>query len=148
MTDATQQPTSERVNDLYWNGEQTIDELVESLGISRNTLYSAVRPLPAGASCPSCGERMVFTNRTNRAHETATCLSCGRENDVRIAVGERDTRDRARAEWEDQGIETPRRAGRRPLDLQGVEAERVALVGGAAALGVMLGAAAVRAMRS
>ncbi len=138
----------EKVNELYWNSERTVDEIVDELGIGRNTLYSAVRPQPTGASCPDCGEGLVFTNRSNRTSSTATCSGCDREVDLS-----------ERPEEEGESL-SPRldshRHDRAPdgrgwsrwrQDLAAVAPERAAMIGGAAALGVVVGAVAARAMR-
>jgi predicted RNA-binding Zn-ribbon protein involved in translation (DUF1610 family) len=136
--------THERANDLYWNSDRTIDQIVDELEIGRNTLYSALHPIPAETGCPECGEAMVFTNRTNRARSTATCRTCGTE----LQVEEHD-------EPEPEMHPDDLRAGGRPdgrldrwrRDLATVEPARVALVGGAAALGIVVGVAATSVMR-
>ena len=140
---------AETINELYWNSDHTVDEIVSELGIGRNTLYSSVEPQPAGASCPDCGTRLVYTNRSNRSSEMATCRDC--ETDVDLAEREPD----AEIERPESGREL---AGHGVGDSDGgwsgwrselasVPAERVAMIGGAAALGVVFGAAAARAVR-
>lgn len=139
----TEQPSADQINDRYWNSDQTVDRLVDDLGISRSALYAALRPVPAGVSCDRCGERMVFSNRTNRANETATCRSCGHEGSLQsMQVATPSFGDPRVAPDEDVGG-----LARWREDLSRVEPERYALVGGAAALGVVLGAAATRAIR-
>ena len=139
----TEQPSADQINDRYWNSDQTVDRLVEEMESSRSALYAALRPVPAGVSCDRCGERMVFTNRTNRANETATCRNCGNEGSLQSmqstvpALGE----PRNGAADDVAGVARWRQ------DLARVEPERYVLVGGAAALGVVLGAAATRAIR-
>jgi len=138
--------TNERLNELYWTSSRTIDEIVEELGIGRNSLYALVEPLDAGSGCSVCPEQLVFTNRTNRAAGTALCISCGNEMVIVGSIiegtvaGETDRpvhgqngEDGSWTRWRD--------------DLGSVAPERAALIGGAAALGMVVGAAAARALR-
>jgi hypothetical protein len=148
--------SSERANQLYWQSDKTVDEILGELSISRSALYSAVRPVPAGASCQACGERLVYTNRTNRAHETAYCPACGTSTELDGVV------EFVAAEPESEAgqplgagmgsasfvhAEQERAWERWRHDLAAVPPERAALIGGAAALGVVVGAVAARAVR-
>lgn len=150
-------PGNDRINDLYWNTTRTIGDITDELGVSRNALYTSIHPLPAGASCSDCGERMVFTNRTHRDTGMATCRSCGAERDTRQRTTRREPAGAGAGAGSGRG-----RGGETAFDgngsdaagwtrwrddLASVEPERYALVGGAAALGVMVGAAAARALR-
>lgn len=146
---------TDRINELYWNTSRTIGDITEELGVSRNALYTSIHPLPAGASCPGCGERLVFTNRTHRDTGIATCRACGSERDMRKPA-ERPELASAGAAAESRGGGSERGGNgadaangwtRWRDDLASVEPERYALVGGAAALGVVVGAAAARALR-
>jgi len=140
----TNEPTRQQLNQLYWSSSQTIDEILADLGIGRNTLYSLLDPLPAGLDCPTCVDYMVFTNRTNRASGTAICVVCGIEGTVAEPVDQ----PRSRLEEAGDGLEAAN--GRNPRwrdELGSVAPERAALIGGAAALGVVVGAAAARALR-
>lgn len=141
--------TGETINQLYWDSDRTVDEIVDELGIGRNTLYSAVRPQPAGASCPDCGEGLVFTNRSNRSSSTATCRTCGREVDLadelpEPEIGRTAARDPHR---HDHRHETDAGWSRWRDELAAVPAERAVMIGGAAVLGLVLGAVAARTMR-
>ena len=137
----------ERANDLYWTSDMTVDEIVDDLGVSRTSLYAAIEPIPAGLVCTDCDERMVFTNRTARDRGLATCPSCGRESEPGAEAGE-GTREADRLpgirDWRD---EVPARLGRWRAELAAVAPERVAIVGGAAALGMVIGAVAARSVR-
>lgn len=154
-TDSPDQPGADRVNELYWNSDRTIDDITDDLGISRNALYTSIHPLTAGASCPDCGHDMEFTNRTHRDSGMAVCAECGEEADVRggpptVSRAKRrgPTRSPGEADrWSGDGENGESGWSRWRDDLAAVEPERYALVGGAAALGVMLGAAAARALR-
>lgn len=139
----TEQPSADQINDRYWNGDQTVDRLVEEMEISRSALYASLRPVPAGVSCDRCGERMVFSNRTNRSNELATCRSCGNEGSLQSLESTPTAFGDARNGLADDMVGIARWRD----DLSRVEPERYALVGGAAALGVVLGAAATRAIR-
>lgn len=141
-------PTADRINELYWDSDQTVDEIVDELGIGRNTLYSAVRPQPAGASCPDCGGPVAYANRSNRSAETATCVDCGAEVD--LAAMPEETEIEAFAREGEGGPHVPERDGgwaRWREELAAVAPERAAMIGGAAALGVVFGAVAARAAR-
>lgn len=153
--DTPDQAGDDRLNQLYWNTDRTIGDITDELGVSRNALYTSIHPLAAGADCPGCGEAMVFSNRTHRDSGMAVCRECGTEADVRegespAASATPASRQRAgpaskgRSEHESNG-----HSGwdRWREDLASVDPERYALVGGAAALGVVLGAAAARALR-
>lgn len=132
----------EQANELYWSSSRTVEDIVEELGVSRGNLYQAIDPVPAGLVCPDCGEGMVFLNRTARDRGTAICPECGRESEPgevgRVAA----RREEAKAGREEGRI------GRWRGDMVGVSAERVMMVGGAAALGMLLGAMAARSLRS
>jgi hypothetical protein len=137
---------STRLNDLYWSSSRTIDEIIGELGIEKKALYTLIQPLDAGQGCATCREHLVFTNRTNRASGTAVCVSCGSE--ALISEGVIRTEPRVRSvpppgeSWDENG----QRASWTE-ELVSVAPERAALIGGAAALGVMVGAAAVKALR-
>ena len=134
------EPWVGRANDLYWSSSQTVEEIVEELGVSRGSFYQAIEPQPTGLVCGDCGERMVFLNRTARDRGNAICPECGRESEPGEA-------DRVAARREEAAIGEEGRIGRWRLDLAAVPAERVVMVGGAAALGVFVGAMAARAVR-
>lgn len=137
----------ERANDLYWSSDMTVDEIVDDLGVSRSSLYAAIEPIPAGLVCTDCNERMVYTNRTARDRGFASCPACGRESEPGAEVGD-GVREAGRPlgfrDWSEQ---VPERIGRWRVDLAAVAPERVAMVGGAAALGMVIGAVAARAVR-
>lgn len=128
-----------RINDLYWNSTRTVEDILTELGVSRHTLYASVDPLPAQADCFACGGALVFSNRTNRGSGTATCEACGLDTELDPGDGD--------------GLGRSPSFGQMPFDrwrsdLAEVEPRRMALVGGAAALGIMAGAVAVRTLRN
>ena len=144
--DSTPSATLERANELYWSSDRTVEEIARELQIGRSTLYAAVRPVPSGVECAACGEGMVFTNRSNRDGGTATCPSCTAEVQMN---------GRARAP-NGVGFPLPGEAMGEPTsawarwreDLAAVSPQRAVMVGGAAALGAVVGAAAARIIRS
>lgn len=145
----------ERANRMYWNSSETVDRIAEELGMSRNALYSSVRPEPAGADCPDCGEELVYPNRTSRTAGRAICLAC----DARFSVAELPAAAGAGAgsgrhahgagyEGRETGYGDARgRLGGLREGLAAVEPERAAMIGGAAVLGAMAGVAAVNLLR-
>lgn len=136
---------TERVNELYWSGERTVDEIVEELGISRTALYTSIEPVPSGVTCADCHERMVFPNRTARDRGVAVCPRCGRES----APGAGSAAGGAGAGiFSRLGIEGGDELLERAVEtLRAVPPQRVALVLGGAALGVVLGAIAAGAVK-
>lgn len=133
---------AERVNELYWHSGRTVDQIAEELGIGRNSLYAALRPIEADESCPACHRVLVFTNRTSRASGTAVCESCGvttyigRESEE--ASGERAMRN---------GTRPARPSGLHRFRPTGSGAVRMARLGGAVLLGALIGGAAGQALR-
>lgn len=124
---------AERVNDLYWASDRTVDEIVADLAIGRSTLYAALEPLPIGVVC-DCGGAFAFANRMSRSAGRAFCIDCGAEQLAeRVEVIEADAESDAT---------------RRAEGTEGEGSARRALgVGGATALGVAAGAAAAWTIR-
>jgi predicted RNA-binding Zn-ribbon protein involved in translation (DUF1610 family) len=142
VTDATPDSTEERANELYWDSGHIIDEIVKELKMSRTALYAAVRPRDAATRCPECGEAMAFTNRTNRDARLATCPACGTEAPAAEAG------PAAPSATDETDEPVPPGVWRRVrVDLSAIPRRRVAMVGGAALLGVMVGAATARFVR-
>lgn len=141
----------DQADQLYWNSDHRVDDIASELGMGRSALYAAIHPLSAGTECPRCGEPMVFTNRTNRAAGRTVCGSCGAQG-MAASAEEETPLAHSHDEWRPEGHLMPEERGtsiwsRWREDLSGVEPQRAALVGGGAALGVMVGAAAARAVR-
>lgn len=143
----------EEANHLYWHSDRTVDEIVTDLGIPRSTLYTEIHAISAGTSCPQCGNRMLFTNRSNRSANRAVCGVCGTQalkpasTELEVPIEEApdvwQSPERNRA----QEDEVTDRLSRWREDLAAVAPQRAAMVGGAAAAGVLVGAAAARAVR-
>ncbi|HEX2189861.1 MAG TPA: hypothetical protein VHG51_13225 [Longimicrobiaceae bacterium] len=146
----------ERANRMYWNSSETVERIAEELGMSRNALYSAVQPEPAGAACPDCGEELAFPNRTSRTAGRALCLACDRTFSLDDLPAPEDAHPRPRPhrhpeprEGRDTGhaVGSAARLGGLRDGLAAVEPQRAALIGGAAVLGAVAGVAAVNLLR-
>lgn len=152
----------ERANSLYWNSDDTVDQVAGELGITRTALYSAVRPHSAGADCPECGSGLVYPNRSSRSAGRAMCLSCERTfSTAEIDSGQEGGAAGGYARWSaeehrhdhdhEQGgaayEEARQRLRQWREDLASVEPRRVFMIGGAAVLGVLVGMAAASAVR-
>jgi hypothetical protein len=83
----------EEANRLYWESDQSVNQIGETLDLSKGVLYGLIAALPAGLPCPKCGEEMVFPNRTARDKGFLACPECGMEEEE-AAV---------RAYWEGEG---------------------------------------------
>jgi transposase-like protein len=68
--------TAAEANRLYWETDQSVADIAESLDISRRALYAAVEPLPAEGECETCGGPLSYANRSARAADEATCAAC------------------------------------------------------------------------
>jgi hypothetical protein len=66
-------------NRLYWQTDAPVADIAAQLDLSRRALYDVLRPLPTGATCPSCGGEIGFPNRSARTAGLAICASCGAE---------------------------------------------------------------------
>lgn len=71
----------DEANRLYWDSDESVNQIGESLGLSKGVLYGLISPLPAGLPCPGCGEEMVFPNRTARDKGFLACPDCGMEEE-------------------------------------------------------------------
>jgi len=71
----------DEANRLYWESEESVNQIGEALGLSKGVLYGLIAPLPAGLPCPKCGEEMVFPNRTAREKGFLACPECGMEEE-------------------------------------------------------------------
>jgi hypothetical protein len=71
----------DEANRLYWESEESVNQIGEVLGLSKGVLYGLITPLPAGLPCPKCGEEMVFPNRTAREKGFLACPECGMEEE-------------------------------------------------------------------
>ncbi len=72
----------EEANHLYWESDQSVNQIGETLDLSKGVLYGLISPLPAGLPCPGCGEEMAFPNRTARDKGFLVCPDCGMEEEA------------------------------------------------------------------
>ena len=159
--DTTNEVARTRANRLYWSSTETVDEIAARLEIGRSALYSSIRPAPALAECRRCGAGLVFANRSARAAGRARCPDCGATQ----LLGEHaHPSDRVRESLAppelpvgllDPPIASPppsvgRLTSRREWNhaLSTVERGRLVMIGGAAALGIAAGVAAVEILRA
>jgi len=119
-----QEELFEEANRLYWESDQSVNQIGEALDLSKGVLYSLIEALPANLPCPDCGEEMVFPNRTARDKGFLVCSNCSMEEEE-VAV---------RSFWEEQGEswEAPEEAGSRPLARRAGEAVQQAVESGKA----------------
>jgi predicted RNA-binding Zn-ribbon protein involved in translation (DUF1610 family) len=82
-------PREARANRLYWDSDASVNDIADTLDISKGALYGMVHPRPAGFSCPECGDEMEYPNRTARAKGFVHCPTCGleEEEDVVLEAG-------------------------------------------------------------
>jgi predicted RNA-binding Zn-ribbon protein involved in translation (DUF1610 family) len=132
-----------RINELYWQSAFTIDQILDQVGSTRSQLYTAILPVSADSPCPTCAEILVFTNRTSRSSRRASCPGCGLEAQLADG-GARPSANRRRRRANGDG---DRGHGQWKDELRAVSSDRAALIGGAAALGIVVGAAATRMAR-
>lgn len=83
----------EEANRLYWESDQSVNQIGELLDLSKGVLYGLIAAHPAGLPCPGCGEEMVFPNRTARDKGFLACPSCGMEEEEPAV----------RSYWEEEG---------------------------------------------
>jgi hypothetical protein len=76
-----QDALSQEANQRYWESDESVNQIGEALGLSKGMLYNLLEPLAAGLPCPSCGEEMVFPNRTARDKGFLECPECGLEEE-------------------------------------------------------------------
>ena len=70
------QKLADQANDLYWRSDQSVNQITETMDLSKSGLYALVDPFPAERPCPDCDADMVYTNRTAKHKGIASCLAC------------------------------------------------------------------------
>jgi hypothetical protein len=73
------QKLADQANELYWRSDQSVNQITETMDLSKSGLYALVDPFPAERPCPDCGTDMVYTNRTTKHKGVASCLACENE---------------------------------------------------------------------
>jgi hypothetical protein len=126
---------------LYWETETPVAEIADRLDLSRRALYDAIQPRPVGLACATCGEGLVFRNRSAAERHQAECPGCEAEVAVeRVPAGD----DSAEPEVEQENA-----AGRlSPLDRRPVPSPgHGAGLGAALLAGLALGAVTAHVLR-
>ncbi len=70
------QKLADQANELYWRSGQSVNQIADAMDLSKSGLYGLIQPLPAGRTCPECGEGLVFSNRTTKQKAMASCPAC------------------------------------------------------------------------
>lgn len=78
---ADQDALREEANRLYWESDESVNQIGEELALSKGVLYGLIDPLPAGLPCPKCGDEMIYPNRTARDRGFLACSACGMEEE-------------------------------------------------------------------
>lgn len=81
MTTGIEQSTEEvtQANQLYWSSDESVNRIANRLGLSKGSLYAAIKPKPSDSICPTCHSQLVYANRTALERNTLSCLSCTHE---------------------------------------------------------------------
>jgi hypothetical protein len=75
---------AERANTLYWESQDSVNDIAEDLDLSKGSLYGMIRPRPAGIACPECSAELEHPNRTARDKGFVTCPDCGLEEEEAV----------------------------------------------------------------
>jgi predicted RNA-binding Zn-ribbon protein involved in translation (DUF1610 family) len=67
----------DRANELYWGSDMSVNQIADTLDLSKGALYEMIRPLPTSVPCPSCGAETVHPNRTAKERGLVACPDCG-----------------------------------------------------------------------
>lgn len=65
-----------RANELYWQSDQSVNQIAEELDLSKGALYGIIRPDPSGLGCPLCGAEVGYANRTAKERGNLECGTC------------------------------------------------------------------------
>jgi len=63
-------------NGLYWDSDESVNQIAEKLDLSKGALYGLIEPLQGGLGCPLCGDEVGYPNRTARDREQLDCSTC------------------------------------------------------------------------
>lgn len=69
----------DRANELYWGSDMSVNQIAETLDLSKGALYEMIRPLPASVGCPRCATEAEHPNRTAKDRGLVVCPWCGWE---------------------------------------------------------------------
>ena len=85
--DAHDEELAERANTLYWDSDDSVNDIAEGLDLSKGTLYNLIRPRATALACPECGSALEYPNRTARDKGFLTCPGCGLEEEEEVIRG-------------------------------------------------------------
>lgn len=78
----------ERVNDLYWGSDESVNQIADGLDLSKGALYGIIEPEPSGRGCPLCGDEVVYANRTAKERGMLACPTCDWDGALDEAMAE------------------------------------------------------------
>ena len=78
-----------QANTLYWESDDSVNEIADRLDLSKGALYGMVEPLGTDEPCPECGALLEFSNRTARDKGLVVCPSCGMEEELLLVEAAR-----------------------------------------------------------
>jgi hypothetical protein len=136
----------EVANEMYWESSASVNQIAERLDLSKGSLYTMIRPLPAEVPCPGCGAEMAYPNRTALEKGFLICQACGFEEEEEVVRGVSGTGEPAVVTSEDAeeaGDTAPTTLGDRIP-----EGFPSRVVAGATLLGVAAGLVIARSLRS
>ncbi|MDE0898454.1 MAG: hypothetical protein OSA81_05500 [Longimicrobiales bacterium] len=92
----------ERVRQLYWHSDESVNKIADALDLSKGALYAAIPHLPSGLGCPLCGDQVSYPNRTARDQEQLDCLTCDWDGNPYETLSYKATPDEVDAEREQE----------------------------------------------
>ena len=78
-----------RANTLYWESDDSVNDIADKLDLSKGALYAVVQPLQTSEPCPECGTLLEFSNRTAREKGLVACPSCELEEELALVEAAR-----------------------------------------------------------
>lgn len=84
MEPSDERELAQRANQLYWDSDESVNEIADELGLSKGALYGLVEPRLSGLPCPRCGTEMEYPNRTAREKGYLACPACDLEEDEAV----------------------------------------------------------------
>ncbi len=75
--DSSDKKLNDRANRLYWESDDSVNEIAEQLDLSKSALYQKIEGLDADEPCAQCGGALEYANRTARDKGVVRCPLCG-----------------------------------------------------------------------
>lgn len=73
-----------RANALYWESDESVNDIADRLDLSKGALYGLVEALSAREPCPDCSAELEYPNRTARDKGLVACPECGLEEELAL----------------------------------------------------------------